>query len=213
MLERSRFAAIFAQSLITPPASAAPADDWSSYNLTLTSQRFAPHDQITRENVKGLKVVCSYDTGLVTSFQTGPLVVAGALYGTTEMDTFAIDAASCKQRWRVHERIADPKPGESVPAAPIAWEGLVFGGNAGGDNDGVKGRMYALEAATGKIAWEFHLVPREHPTQEPAKATARGPAAKQAASWGNATAPTTNWWRRTSPCSGSTRLDAPGDRR
>jgi alcohol dehydrogenase (cytochrome c) len=47
-----------------------------------------------------------------------------------------------------------------VPAAPIAWEGLVFIGNAGGDQKGVKGRMYALDAKTGKIVWEFFLVPK-----------------------------------------------------
>ena len=43
--------------------------------------------------------------------------------------------------------IADPKKSESAPAAPIAWNGLVFIGNAGGDFKGVKGRMYALDAA------------------------------------------------------------------
>src|SRR5262245_32183825 len=37
--------------------------------------------------------------------------------------------------------IGDPKKGESAPAAPIAWNGLVFIGNAGGDLKGVKGRM------------------------------------------------------------------------
>jgi hypothetical protein len=56
--------------------------------------------------------------------------------------------------------IADPKRGESAPAAPIAWNGLVFIGNAGGDVKGVKGRMYALDAETGKIVWEFYLVPK-----------------------------------------------------
>jgi alcohol dehydrogenase (cytochrome c) len=56
--------------------------------------------------------------------------------------------------------IADTKLGESVPAAPIAWDGLVFVGNAGGDYKGGKGRMYALDAKTGKIVWEFFLVPR-----------------------------------------------------
>ena len=49
---------------------------------------------------------------------------------------------------------------ESAPAAPIAWDGLVFIGNAGGDIKGVKGRMYALDANTGKIVWEFYLVPK-----------------------------------------------------
>mgnify|MGYP003347657329 CR=1 FL=1 len=44
---------------------------------------------------------------------------------------------------------------QTTPAAPIAWNGLVFIGNAGGDIKGVKGRMYALDAKTGKIVWEF----------------------------------------------------------
>ena len=47
-----------------------------------------------------------------------------------------------------------------MPAAPIAWQGLVFIGNAGGDFKGGKGRMYALDAKTGKIVWEFFLVPK-----------------------------------------------------
>src|SRR5262249_37902344 len=32
--------------------------------------------------------------------------------------------------------------------------------NAGGDYKGAKGRMYALDVQTGKIVWEFFLVPR-----------------------------------------------------
>ena len=61
------------------------------------------------------------------------------------------------------------KKGESAPAAPIAWNGLVFIGNAGGDIKGVKGRMYALDAKTGKIVWEFYLVPKTEgdPTRGP----------------------------------------------
>jgi alcohol dehydrogenase (cytochrome c) len=37
----------------------------------------------------------------------------------------------------------------------------VFLGVAGGDFKGVKGRMYALDAKTGKIVWEFYLVPKQ----------------------------------------------------
>jgi PQQ enzyme repeat len=63
-------------------------------------------------------------------------------------------------RTTVRTRIADAKRGESVPSAPIAWDSRVFVGNAGGDYKGAKGHMYALEAKTGKIVWEFFLVPR-----------------------------------------------------
>src|SRR5499426_2209172 len=189
------------------PAPAAPpspaAADWPSYNKTLTSERFSDLSQINTKNVAKLKVLCTYDTGRLTSFETGPIMVEGALIGTTEFDIFSIDPSTCAENWRTHEEypayiiptnrgaayldgrlfrgtqdgrvlaydlkrgkrlwettIADAKKGEVVPAAPIAWEGLVFIGNAGGDFKGAKGHMYALDAKTGKIVWQFFLVPK-----------------------------------------------------
>ena len=78
--------------------------------------------------------------------------------GTPDGQVIAYDAATGKRLWAT--RIADPKAGESVPASPIAWNGTVFVGNAGGDAKGVKGRTYALDAATGKVLWEFFNVPK-----------------------------------------------------
>jgi alcohol dehydrogenase (cytochrome c) len=187
--------------IAAPPAQA--ATDWPSYNRTLTSDRYATLEKIDNKNVTGLKVLCSFDTGEQISFQTGLVQVDGALFGTTERDTFSIDPNSCKLNWRSHEdsasaelkvnrgiawldhrvfrgtadgkviaydakngkrlwatTIADAAKGESVSAAPIAWNGLVFIGNAGGDNKGVKGRMYALDDKDGHIVWEFYLVPK-----------------------------------------------------
>jgi alcohol dehydrogenase (cytochrome c) len=190
-----------------PTAASLPAvsaDDWPSYNKTLTSERNSPLNQLTTANVGRLEVLCTYDTRQYTAFEPGLIVVNGAMIGTTEHDIFSLDPATCRENWRTHEdyipasalavnrgaayldgllfrgtedgrvlaydfktgkrvwetTIANPKLGESTPAAPIAWNGLVFIGNAGGDNKGVKGRMYALEAKTGKIVWEFYLVPK-----------------------------------------------------
>lgn len=186
-----------------PPTYAADTGDWPSYNRTLTSERFSSLATITTKNVAELKQVCSYDTGEQSGFETSLIQIDGALFATTEHDTFSIDPDTCKLNWRTHEdfksgplqvnrgvavldgrvfrgtadgrvlayqlkdgkrlwaaTIADPAKGESVPAAPIAWNGLVFIGNAGGDNKGVKGRMYALDAADGHIVWEFYLVPK-----------------------------------------------------
>jgi alcohol dehydrogenase (cytochrome c) len=202
-----------ALTLVAAMAQGANAD-WPSYNRTLTGDRYASLEAIDNKNVAGLKILCTFDTGEQSSFQSGLVEVDGALFGTTEHDTFSIDPNNCKQNWRSHEEfpsgelkvnrglawldhrvfrgttdgkviaydakngkrmwsmvIADPSKGESVPAAPIAWEGLVFIGNAGGDNKGVKGRMYALDAKDGHIVWEFYLVPKG------ASDVARGPAA------------------------------------
>ena len=89
----------------------------------------------------------------------GPAYLDGRLFrGTQDGRVLAYDFKTGKRLWETS--IADPAKGESAPAAPIAWNGLVFIGNAGGDIKGVKGRMYALDAKTGKIVWEFYLVPK-----------------------------------------------------
>jgi alcohol dehydrogenase (cytochrome c) len=89
----------------------------------------------------------------------GAAYIDGMLFrGTDDGRVLAYDFKTGRRLWET--RIADPSKGESVPAAPIAWQGLVFIGNAGGDFKGGKGRVYALDAKTGKIVWEFYLVPK-----------------------------------------------------
>ena len=89
----------------------------------------------------------------------GAAYLDGMLFrGTQDGRVLAYDFKTGKRMWET--TIADVKRGESVPSAPIAWDGLVFVGNAGGDFKGGKGRMYALDAKTGKIVWEFFLVPK-----------------------------------------------------
>ena len=98
----------------------------------------------------------------------GAAYLDGLLFrGTGDGRVLAYDFMTGKRVWET--TVADPKLGESTPAAPIAWNGLVFIGNAGGDNKGVKGRMYALDAKSGAIVWEFYLVPKtgSDPTRGP----------------------------------------------
>jgi len=89
----------------------------------------------------------------------GAAYLDGMLFrGTQDGRVLAYDFKTGKRIWET--TIADPKHGESVPSAPIAADGLVFVGNAGGDFKGGKGHMFALDARTGKIVWEFFLVPK-----------------------------------------------------
>ena len=89
----------------------------------------------------------------------GAAYLDGMLFrGTQDGRVLAYDFKTGKRIWAT--TIADPKFGESVPSAPIAADGLVFVGNAGGDFKGGKGHMFALDAKTGKIVWEFFLVPK-----------------------------------------------------
>jgi alcohol dehydrogenase (cytochrome c) len=68
----------------------------------------------------------------------GAAYLDGMLFrGTQDGRVLAYDFKTGKRLWEA--TIADVKKGEVVPAAPIAWQGLVFIGNAGGDFKGGKG--------------------------------------------------------------------------
>lgn len=77
--------------------------------------------------------------------------------GSNDGRLYALDARTGKALWNVVA--GDVTKGETFPAAPIAWGGLVFIGNAGGDNFGVTGRMMAFDADSGGRIWSFDLVP------------------------------------------------------
>ncbi len=95
------------QAVAAPGAKRAPADaaDWLSYNRTLAGDRFSPLAEITRSNVSRLRSVCTYTLPEVTSLQTGPLVVGGAMYFTTDTISYAIDASTCAEKWKQVRRV------------------------------------------------------------------------------------------------------------
>lgn len=97
-------------------------------------------------------------TALITN--RGAAFLDGRVFrGTLNGRVLAYDARTGKKLWDT--TIADPTTGELIDAAPLAWDGRVYIGTALGDIKGVKGRMYALDAASGKIAWETYLIPRQ----------------------------------------------------
>lgn len=183
--------------------------DWPSYNRTLAGDRFSPLAEITRSNVTRLRQLCSYALPEVTALQTGPIVVDGTMYFTTDTISYAIDANTCAEKWKtprhsdtpsalavnrgfaymngvlfrgtsdvhamaldaadghaVWDRTLDAKgPGVSIPMAPIASNGLVYVGNAGGDQTAVTGHVYALDARDGRVVWKFDVVPASGPAR------------------------------------------------
>ena len=111
----------------------------------------------------------------------GAAYMDGMLFrGTQDGRVLAYDFKTGKRIWET--TIADATLGELVPSAPIASDGLIFVGNAGGDYKGGKGHMYALEAKTGKIVWEFYLAPK---TDGDAPRAAVGASPLDMATWNN----------------------------
>ena len=195
--------------IVVPLAASAQANDWPSYNRTLAGDRFSPLAEISRANVAQLHTVCTYTLPEVTSLQTGPLVVNGTMYFTTDTSSYAIDASTCTEKWKqvrhsetpsflavnrgfayldgrlfrgtsdahvialdaadgrtIWDYVVDVKaPGMSIPMAPIAANGLVYIGNAGGDQVGLTGHVYALDARDGRVVWKFDVVPATGPAR------------------------------------------------
>jgi alcohol dehydrogenase (cytochrome c) len=76
--------------------------------------------------------------------------------GTSDCRLLALDAKTGSQLWKI--KPCDSARGESLAAAPLAWNGMLFIGIAGGDF-GVRGRMFAFEAASGRELWHFNTIP------------------------------------------------------
>jgi alcohol dehydrogenase (cytochrome c) len=75
--------------------------------------------------------------------------------GTPDARVIALDSKTGKELWRT--KVGEPTKGESVPSAPVAWDGKVFMGMANGDF-GTRGRMLALDANSGAQLWKFDTV-------------------------------------------------------
>jgi alcohol dehydrogenase (cytochrome c) len=96
-------------TLLGSSAGAQVADgDWLTYNRTLAGDRFSPLKEINRANVAQLKALCAYTLPKVSSLQTGPLVIDGTMYFTTDEGSYAIDASTCAEKWKYHRHSDTP---------------------------------------------------------------------------------------------------------
>lgn len=87
----------------------------------------------------------------------GVALLDGRIFrGTCDGRLIALDALTGRLLWK--NVIASPLLGESTTAAPLAWQGVVYMG-IGGSELGVRGRVLAFDAATGRELWRFHTVP------------------------------------------------------
>ncbi len=68
----------------------------------------------------------------------------------------ALDQATGKVRWSTP--VVKPGAGYSITSAPLYYDGKVYVGGSGGEY-GVRGRLTALNAETGKIEWRFYTTP------------------------------------------------------
>jgi alcohol dehydrogenase (cytochrome c) len=127
--------------------TADPTTDWSGYNNGYRGNRFSPLAQITRNNVDSLREACTFELEERAAMESGPVVVDGTLFVTTAENTYALDAATCALRWKHTYRYSPSPPFDLKVNRGVAYlNGRLFRGA----NDG---RVYALDAWTGKELW------------------------------------------------------------
>ncbi|MCW2982354.1 MAG: quinonprotein alcohol dehydrogenase [Solirubrobacterales bacterium] len=71
-------------------------------------------------------------------------------------DEVALDQETGKVKWNTE--VVKPGSGFSITSAPLYYNGKVYVGGSGGEY-GVRGRLTALDATTGKFLWHFWTTP------------------------------------------------------
>lgn len=148
-----------------------PGDAWLSYGGDLGSTKYAPLDQIDRENVGDLKIAWTWESidaqiqrensdnpqlANATYFELTPLLVDGVLYGSTSLgQAMAIDAGTGETLWSYSsEAYRTGRP----PNLGYISRGVGYWAN--GDDRRIymstsDSWLVALNADTGKLVNEF----------------------------------------------------------
>ena len=155
---------------VTDAMLQAPApDDWLMWRRTLDGWGYSPLDQITRENVSGLRMV--WTRALTRGSQQGtPLAYDGVLYMPNPRDVIqAIDAATGDLKWE-HRREVPEGSGGGLAAnnRNIAiYDNLIIDTSVD-DHVFISGRscrtrdscvITAHDARTGAELWRRHTIP------------------------------------------------------
>jgi PQQ-dependent dehydrogenase (methanol/ethanol family) len=129
---------------------------WLSYGKSQGETRYSPLKQIDTSNVKRLGLAWSYVVGPGGGNQEGtPLVWNNTIYGITSWSmVYALDGRTGKQIWRW-----DPQVNQSAVRAVTnlivnrgiaLYNGMILAPS-------IDGRLFALNALTGKPVWETRV--------------------------------------------------------
>jgi len=145
-----------AQTVDTARIESGSPNDWLTYHGTYKGWSYSGLDQINASNVKDLNVAWIHIPGRSTrGAQSMPLAADGVVYYTGSYSrTFALDGATGTVLWsyfpELDEALIARQTHSPYNRGVALGEGKVFVGT-------VDGRLIALDAKTGKVAWDTKL--------------------------------------------------------
>ncbi len=138
-------------------AAGKDAKNWLHPNGSYEQTRHAPAAQINTGNVAKLRPAFVFQTGIVESMETAPIVANGVMYVTTSYNhVYAINATTGEQYWHFKHKIGPVSTyccGPNNKGVAIA-DGKLFMGT-------LDAKLVALDAKTGKLLWETQIADPE----------------------------------------------------
>ena len=155
---------------LPPPPASAPDVGWPAYGRDAGGSRYAPVDDIARDNVANLRVAWTYRTRETdsvfatrreTSLEATPLVVDGAMYLATPLGrVIALDPGTGSERW-----VFDPRVDRNINFGDFTNRGVsTWVDPAAAPNAGCRRRIFvavidarliALDARDGRPCAQF----------------------------------------------------------
>ena len=132
-------------------------NDWLHTNGNYDQTRFYPGKQINTSNVKNLRPKFTFQTEVLESMETAPIVVDGVMYMTTSYNhVYALDAVTGKEFWHYKHKMG---PITTFCCGPnnrgVAIEGgKLFMGT-------LDAQLLALDAKTGAVLWKTEIADPE----------------------------------------------------
>ena len=126
--------------------------NWMSHGRTYSEQRFSPLSQINDQTVSSLGLAWSFDMDTQRGIEATSIVVDGVMYTTGAWSiVYALDARTGKLLWTFDPKVPKEKAKHTccdvVNRGVAVWKGQLFFG-------ALDGRLFALNARTGKVKWE-----------------------------------------------------------
>ena len=150
----------FAQADVSQAQLSAADKDGNNFlhtNANYANSRYYAAKQITTANVASLRPAFTFQTEVLESMETAPIVVDGTMYITTSYNhVYAIDPVTGKQKWHYKHKMG---PVTTYCCGPNNRGVAISGGHVFMGT--LDAKLVALDAKTGKLVWDTQIADPE----------------------------------------------------